>query len=137
MSKKQIKIGVHQGQGPEPGYRWNVMIIDLAFNEVRAFLSEIEYEHVAMQVKELATEEDPTHSQTASIDQIEDYFELRDKGGVLGKKNIRIFFGLDKSKRAIVILGGIKKENNGHTPEATRIRMKRRWRTYKSGGYEE
>ena len=109
MGKKQIKVGVRHGDGPPPGYVWSVGILDFAFAEVMGFLNEAEYGHIAMQVKELAREDDPSHSRTASVDQIQGFFELREKGGILGKKNVRIFFGLDKSKKTIVILGGLKR----------------------------
>lgn len=135
MGKKQIKVGVREGGGPAPGYKWNVAILDLGFNEVAAFLKKIQYEHIAAQVKELAREDDPSHCSTVSVDQIDDYFELRDKGGVLGKINVRVFFGICKKDRAIVILGGIKKENEGPTPAGTKITMQRRWRKYKNGDY--
>ncbi|MBI1901279.1 MAG: hypothetical protein HYS13_09230 [Planctomycetia bacterium] len=130
---KQLKVGVWAGDGPPPGYRWNVGILDLAFDEVRRFLTEDQYDHIAAQFKELARENDPSHSETASIDKIEDFYELRDKGGVLGKINVRVFFGLDKG--SIIVLGGIKKESEGQTPAGTKITMRRRWRKYKNGDY--
>jgi len=135
VAKKQIKIGVRHGDGPAPGYQWNVAILDFAFDEVRAFLSESQYEHIAMQVKELARETDPSHPRSVSVDAVDDFYELRDKGGVLGKKNVRIFFGISKDERAIVIFGGIKKENDGAIPEGTRIAVGRRWRKYRNGDY--
>jgi hypothetical protein len=49
-----------------------------------------------MQVKELAMEVDPTHPATVTVEAIEDFYELKEKGGILGKKNIRVFFGIDK-----------------------------------------
>jgi hypothetical protein len=137
VGKKQIKIGVRHGDGPAPGYRWNVAILDIAFNEVMGFLREPEYQHIAMPIQELAREDDPSHSRTASVDQVQDFFELREKGGILGKKNVRIFFGLDKSKQAIVILGGLKKESTGQIPDGTRISINRRWRKYRNGDYGE
>lgn len=135
MAKKQVKIGVLHGRGPAPGYKWNVAILDFAFDEVRGFLTDSQYEHISMQVKELAREDDPTHPRTVSVDAIEDFFELRDKGGVLGRMNVRIFWGVEKDKQTVVILGGIKKEKDGKTPEGTRIAMKRRWRKYRNGDY--
>lgn len=135
VAKKQIKIGVLQGAGPTPGYKWNVAILNLALDEVTAFLTEPQYEHMAMQVKELAKEDDPSHPQTVSVDAIEDFFELSDKGGVLGNKSVRVFFGISKHERAIVILGGIKKETNGQTPKGTKTAMRRRWRKYQNGDY--
>ena len=136
MAKKHIKIGVRQGSGPEPGYEWNVGILDVGFDEVIGFLNKPEYEHIAMQVKELAREQDPSHPATVSVDKIGTFYELREKGG-FGNKNVRVFFGIDKPKRSIVILGGIKMENNGPTPEGTRIAMSRRWRKYSNGDFGE
>jgi hypothetical protein len=135
LGKKQIKVGVRQSGGPDPGYLWNVGIIDFGFAEVSRLVNKHEYEHLAMQVKELARESDPSHPLTVSVDAVEDFFELREKGGILGKKNMRIFFGIDKTARAIIILGGICKQNNGPTPDGTRVAMRRRWRKYKNGDY--
>src|SRR5690242_7171609 len=102
MGKKQsIKIGVKRGGGPEPGYQWNVGMMDFVHDEVMSFLTPAQYQHIAMQVKELARENDPTHSVTASVLKIEDFYELRDKGGILGNKNVRIFFGIDKKTGSI------------------------------------
>src|SRR5262245_30271387 len=87
-----LKIGVHQGDGPPPGYAWNVLIIDFAFDEAMKFLDEAQYAHLAEQFRELAGQADPTRSLTVSVDAIEDFHELRDKGGVLGKINVRVFY---------------------------------------------
>ncbi len=62
--------------------------------------------------------------------QNEDYFEIRDKGGILHKINVRLFFFVHKPTRHIVVLGAIKKENNGPTPIGDRLTMRRRRRLY-------
>jgi hypothetical protein len=134
---KQVKVGVTQGGGPPPGYRWGVDILDEGFHEVRKFVNVCQYWHLALQFKELAHEIDPSHPQTASVDSVEDFYELRDKGGVLGGMNVRIFFLLDKQKSSIVVLGGIKKQNDGPTPLGAKIRMRRRARKYRNGDYAE
>ncbi len=134
---KEVKVGVTQGGGPPPGYRWGVDILDDGFHEVMKFVNDYQYCHLALQFKELARENDPSHPQTASVDAIEDFYELRDKGGVLGGMNVRIFFLLDKQKSCIVVLGGIKKQNDGPTPIGAKIRMRRRARKYRNGDYLE
>jgi hypothetical protein len=78
VAKKPVKVGVHQGGGPPPGYRWTVQILDCAHGEAMGFLNADQYEHLAAQIRELASEADPTHSVTQSIDAVEDFFELRD-----------------------------------------------------------
>jgi hypothetical protein len=134
---KQVKVGVTQGGGPPPGYRWGVDILDEGFHEVMKFVNVCQYWHLALQFKELAREIDPSHPQTASVDAVEDFYELRDKGGVLRGMNVRIFFLLDKQKSSIVVLGGIKKQNDGPTPLGAKIRMRRRARKYRNGDYAE
>jgi hypothetical protein len=131
----ELKVGVHKGDGPPPGYVWTVLMPNIAFAESRKFLNSEQYEHMAMQVKELARENDPTHSKTASVDAIEDFWELRDKGGVLGGINVRVFFLIDKTKQALVVLGAIKKQNDGPTPKGDKMRMARRKRKYLAGDF--
>lgn len=134
MNKKRlIKVGVHQGDGPPPGYFCSVLILDFAFEEAMGLLNEDQYQHIAMQVKELATQQDPTHSQTVDVRPIEDFYEIRDKGGILGKLNVRVFFDWDKERRALVILGIIHKQNDGSTPPGDRLRMRHRRNRYRRG----
>src|SRR5437870_5202850 len=135
MMGKQVTVGVHQGGGPPPGYQWTVLILSVAYDEARGFLNEDQYQHAAMQVREVAREPDPSHSVTASVDAVEDFFELRDKGGILAGINLRVFFFLDKRKAALVVLGAIKKQNNGPTPTGDKLRMGRRKRKYLKGDY--
>jgi hypothetical protein len=133
---RELKIGVHRHCG-DPEFRWNVIILDLAFNDASEFLDEAQYHHVAEQVQELAREVDPTHPLTQTVTQIEDILELKDKGGPLGNINVRVFFVLDKPRVAIVVLGAIFKQNNGPTPIGAKRRMQRRKRKYFSGDYGE
>ncbi len=136
MAGKEVKIGVKQG-GTDPTYLWTVKILDVAYREAMSFLSAAQYVHMALQVKALATEQTPSHSQLCSVDAIEDFHELRDWGGPLGGKNVRVFFGLmtGGGRADIVVLGAIQKQNNGPTPQGDKVRMRRRWRKYKAGEY--
>src|SRR5690606_28204355 len=86
VAKKQIQVGVHQGDGPPPGYQWGVVLLSFVRGESR-FLSEHQRRHLADQVKELAREADPTHCDTVCIRPIEEYHELKDWGGILGDLN--------------------------------------------------
>ena len=130
----EIKGGVAAGaKGAGGTFLWNVWILNKAYEEARGILNETQYDYVAAQVQSLATEADPTHSQLCSVDAIGDFHELREKHGVLGKINLRVFFFLDHLRRAIVIIGAFKKENNGPTPPATVITMTRRKSLYEGG----
>ena len=135
MAKKDLRTGVHEGGGPPPGYRWSVLVLEDAFEEAMAFLDEDQYQHAAQQVKELAREEDPSHSVTQSIDAIEDFHELRDKGGILGNINLRVFFYLDSDRSLIVVFGATNKKNDGPTPRRVKLRMRSRLRRYLRGEY--
>ena len=137
MDVKPIRVGIWEGAGPPPGYRWSVWILSLAFDEAMSFLTPVQYEHLAMQFRELASQDDPTHSVSVSVRSMtpETYYELRDKGGVLGNINVRVFFGVDKDSRAIVVLGSINKKNDGPTPTGDVIRIRRRWRKYQNREY--
>jgi len=128
--RKPIKIGVRRSGGPPPGYRWTVEIVSQSFEEAMSFLNEEQYQHLAQQVRELALQDDPTHSQTIDIRPIEDFHEIRDKGGILQRINCRVFYFVRKESKTIVVIGTIKKENNGPTPMGDKIRMRRRMRQY-------
>lgn len=121
-----IKIGVKEGEA----YQWNVAIFNQAFDEAMEFLNEDQYAHLARQVKELAAQNEPTQSDTVDVRPIEDYWEIRDKGGILKKINARIFFFMDKKTRTIVVLGAFKKDNDGATPEWVKRRIKKRKKEY-------
>ena len=60
------------------------------------------------------------------MDAIEDFHELRDKYGVLGKINLRIYFWLCKPKKLLVVLGAWNKSAEHQTPQRIIKRMK--WR---------
>ena len=133
MKKKPVKVGLKQG-GPPPSYLWSVKYLSLASDEAGKFLTDGEYGNVVDHVRALAREDDPTRPKTVSVDRVEDVHELRIKGGLLRKKNVRLFFFV-ASGRDIVILGCIKKENDGPTPPATKKLMNVRKRKYLEGVY--
>jgi ABC-type transport system substrate-binding protein len=135
MSSNRLKIGVHKGAGPAPGYQWHILIVDFAYDEAMKFLDAAQYAHLAEQFQELARQDDPSRSLVVSVDAIEDFHELRDKGGVLGSKNVRVFYYVDKRNRSIVVVGATLKQNNGPTPQTVKVRIRRRVRDYMNGSY--
>jgi hypothetical protein len=128
--KKPVKTGVKVGGGPRPGYLWNAEVLERAFDEAMGFLDEEQYDHMAGQVRELALEGDPTRSATVDVRSIEDFYEIRDKGGILRTLNVRVFFFVRKETRTIVVLGAVTKQNDGPTPNVDKITMRRRKRLY-------
>ena len=121
--------------GPPPGHEWNVEYLSVAQHEALRFLTTAQYRHMVDQLRSLAREKDPTHPCTVRVENIEDFWELKDKGGPLGKINVRVFFFLVNDDRTIVVLGAFKKENDGLTPPATRVLMRARKRKYLNGEY--
>jgi hypothetical protein len=130
MARRTVKTLANRGGGPPPGYRWTVQVLDAAWKEADDLLDEAQMAYLASQVRDLAREPDPTHPPTLDVDDLGDFLELRDWGGVLHPINLRVFFFLDHPRRDIVILGVIHKKNDGPTPRAVVLRMQRRRRNY-------
>ena len=128
--RKAVKVGVHEGGGLPPGYRWSLLILDQAYVESMSFLDGDQYGHLARQFQVLARQDEATRSRTVDVRPIEDYYELRDKGGVLGRINVRVFYCVDHDARNVVVLGAINKKNDGPTHMADKITMRRRMRLY-------
>lgn len=133
--KRALRVGVRVGGGPPPGYLWSVAILDVAHADSDRELTPPQYQHLAAQFRELARQREPSKPITEDVRPIEDFFELRDKGGPLGRYNVRVFFGIDHQARTIVVLGVIKKQNSGQTPVGDKVTMRRRWRKYLQGEY--
>lgn len=131
--EKKVKVGVQRQ--PQHGYRWAVEFLATAEHEAFRFLGRAQYEHVVDQVRSLAHEPDPARPVTVDVRRVSDFYELREKGGPLGKINVRVFFIIETERRTIVLLGAIKKENEGSTPPATVRTMTRRARRYRAGEY--
>src|SRR4051794_9773379 len=97
--------------GPDAGRaQWALAYLPVAADEGRKFLNDDQYAHAVGLIEALAFEQDPTHPKTVDVRPFKgmDFFEVRDKGGVLGKINLRIFFTVDHDRKRIVVLGAIK-----------------------------
>ena len=129
-ASKARQDGRPRGGGRPPGYQWGLEILDLSTQEARGFLSDTQYSHVAQQFRQLCREDEPTTSALVGVRPIDDFHELRDKGGPLGRINVRVFFFVHHERRNLVILGCINKKNDGSTPLGDVRRMARRKRLY-------
>lgn len=99
------------------------------------FLSEAQYGHVIDLMQALAAEPDPRRPKSLTVARIDDFYELKDKGGILGKINLRVFFIVEERDRVVLVLGAIKKEAEDQTPEWAKIRIRSRIRRYRAGEY--
>ena len=110
---------------------WRLAYLEVAEKEARRFLNDEQYEHAVQLFDELAFESHPTQSQTQSVKPIREFYELRDKGGVLGKINLRVYFTVFKERGVIVVLSTYKKEDEGRPPDHIVTRVRNRLRRAK------
>lgn len=71
--KKQLKVGVWIGDGPSPGYVWDVAVLDFSHREGLKSLNEDQFDHLRDQVRDLAMEGEPTQSPKSDVRAIEDF----------------------------------------------------------------
>lgn len=132
---KPLKTGLQAGAGPPPGYLWNVAYLTVARDEAMGFLNDEQYAHAVDLVRSLASEKDPTHPLTVKVEAVEDFFELKDKGGILGKINLRIYFTIVQPHKLVLVIAAIKKEAEGQTPTWLKIRVRNRLRKFRDGDF--
>ncbi len=124
------RIVLREHGGPPPGYCWTVDLMGPASADARKVLTTDQYNQIASQFTLLAANDEATRHELLDIRPIENYHELRDKGGIFGRTNVRVFYFAIKDPRIIVILGVVKKENDGPTQMHTKFTMRKRRRDY-------
>jgi hypothetical protein len=102
--------------------------------EAAKFLDDAQYLHLAEQMQALAREADPSHPTAHDVKRIDTVYELRDGNGILYPHDVRLFFGIDDDRRAIVTLGTREKKGQ-NLPDSVYRLMKIRWRKYLDGEY--
>ena len=110
---------------------WELGYLEVAETEGRKILNEEQYAHVVQLFEDLAYERDPTNSETQDVRKIDEFFELRDKGGILGNINLRIYFTLFTERKMIFILKAYKKEDDDQAPQYIVIGVRNRLRVAK------
>lgn len=108
--------------------QWELRYLEAAAKEGHKVLDEIQYAYVIEAFDELAFAHDPRVTETHDVRPIYDFYELRDKGGHLGKINLRVYFSVHETERTIVVLSVYKKEDEGKAPERIVRRAKARLR---------
>lgn len=105
---------------------WKLGYLDAAVGDA-GFLSEVQYDYLVGQFKDMAQCADPMKCPTVDVEAIGDeIFELKDKGGILGKLNVRVYFLMDGKKKMIVVLSVYKKEDEGMIPRWLKKRLSNR-----------
>ena len=111
-----------------------VSVLASAKKQGRKVLSARQYLHAIELVKQLADFNDPAAVADLRIEPIEDFYELKDKGGLLGKINLRIYFGYFPKLNEIVVVHVYKKEQECQLPRHIIITVQARIRNYRNGG---
>lgn len=79
----------------------------------------------------MAYESDPTKSATQDVRKIQEFHELRDKGGILGKIDLRVYFVVVEERRLILVLATYKKEDEDQVASHIVTRVRNRLRIAK------
>ncbi len=111
---------------------WSLAYLEVAAKEAKGILDAGQYEHVVRQFDDLAKHENPRLSDTLDLKAIEAFHELRDKGGILGRINLRVFYVVFDEKKMICVLGCYKKEDDGQVPSYIKTRIRNRLRLARS-----
>lgn len=137
-SRKPVKVLVWEGDGPPPGYTCRVVMLQLAMDDARKDLEAGQIEFLRMQVRDLASHENPTRSDTIDMDAVDTFHEMRFKGGALGSKvNVRVFFDVRNFEKVQVIriLGVHWKKNEGQTSRPVKAKIARRQAMWNRGEF--
>lgn len=111
--------------------KWELGYLEAAEREARKFLTEEQYAHAIQLFDDLAYESNPSKSQTQNVSKIYEFYELCDKGGILGNINLRVYFTIFKERKLILVLATYKKEIDGQVPQHIVIRVRNRLRVAK------
>jgi len=122
-----------QGKAERKVQFQDVVALRVACSEGRDILTPGQYEHVKDLLKQLVGFGSQTYDQMIRIEPFGDFWKFKEKGGVLGKINLRVYFAHVKSRNEVVLLLTYKKEDDGKVGSHMRIRLANRLRQYLAG----
>ena len=126
-------LGVASMMQIRPGARsktqvWKLSHVAVVAKESHRFLDPNQYAHAVDLCVQLAEERDPRRPPTLDVEKIEEFYELKDKGGLLGKINLRIYFAVFDDTKEIMVLGCWNKKVEGRVPAYIKTKMRARLR---------
>jgi len=146
MARKTRKEGGHEAQnlphgkagefGAKPDSKskeWVVVILEVAKKEGRKILSDFQYDHVVEILKRLVHFGNAEEVSDLKIEPIESFYELKEKGGILGRINLRVYFGTIPEEGELVVAKTYKKEDDGSAPRHVILVVEDRLEEYKTG----
>ena len=113
--------------------QWIVVILGVAKREGHQILTDVQYDHEVSVLKRLTNFSDAEEIADLKIEKIGSFYELKDKGGPLGKINLRLYFGALVDKREIVVAKAYKKEADRQTPPHIILIVEHRLDEYRRG----
>lgn len=145
MSKRSRKEKGHEAQSASQGEamkadgdsgpeKWIVLVLEAARKEGHKILSDIQYEHVVEILKRLVDFGNPEEIGDLVIEPIESFYELKEKGGILGRINLRVYFGTIPDRHELVIAKAYKKEDDHAVPRHVVLLVEDRLEGYKASG---
>jgi hypothetical protein len=134
-SRREGKTGP-TSEVSEPS-KWTVVVLEVARKEGHKILSDLQYDHVVEILKRLADFGNAEETADLDIEPISSFYELKEKGGPLGRINLRVYFGAIPERREIVIAKAYKKEEMGALPPHVIISVEDRLEAYQAGGFRK
>jgi hypothetical protein len=110
-----------------------VVVLDAARREGHKILSDPQYDHVVDLLKRLVDFGNQEELGDLSIEPISSFWELREKGGILGKINLRVYFGTLPEVQELIVAKAYKKHEEGQTPPHVIVAVENRLEEYKHG----
>ncbi|MCX7427687.1 MAG: hypothetical protein NTW96_18920 [Planctomycetia bacterium] len=114
--------------------KWVVVVLEAAKKEGHKILTDLQYDHIVDVLKRLVDFGNPAATGDLDIKPIRSFHELREKGGILGRINLRVYFGVVSEEGELVVAKVYKKEDDGPTPRHVVVLVEDRLETYKEGG---
>ena len=133
MSREKRSAGGSEN-GPRAPWQ-TVVVLPIVAKEGWDELTPGQYQHVKDLLKQLVGFGRREYESNLTIAPFGEFWELKEKGGVLGRKNIRVYFRFDSEANEVVVLHTYKKEDDGQAPPHIMIRLKNRWNLYKAGHF--
>jgi hypothetical protein len=112
--------------------KWTVVVLEVARKEGHKILSTLQYDHMVEVLKRLEDFGNPEETADLDIEPISSFYELKEKGGLLGRINLRVYFGVIPKRRELVIAKTYKKEEMGAAPRHVVISVEDRLEQYKT-----
>lgn len=112
----------------QPPGHYKVGYIPKAQKEGQKLLNEVQYAYAVRQAQRLRFWDDSEEMGLLRIEAVDEFHELKMKGNVLGKTNLRVFFAVFDDEKLVVVLGVYKKEEEDELPRHVIIGMRNRRR---------